>query len=1823
MPRMNQSGIARAGEVLDGRYEVISLLGEGGMGSVLLARDLAEGREICLKVLSGSPGDPNERALIAQEFRILKSLRHPNLEEVYDFGTLPPSGTPYFTSEYVRGRDLYAATEGMALADLAGLVSQACGALQFIHSRGLVHFDVKPENMLVDDSAPGGPRLKLIDFGLACDSASGPGRVVRGTPAYIAPEILRGEPADHRADLYSRGVTLHRLLCRAFPPPPGPGRAGRDDRASRPDTGVPAAGSLEPDPMRGVVLRLLDPVPDNRYAGAQEAMEDICRAAGRVPDAETPGTAEWRMSSGRFVGRAEETGFFAGLIDSKCGDGMVHVLTGEAGIGKTRLMREIGTRAQIGGWRFLRAAPKEEGGDEPGPMLKALAEVAPAGFAADGIPGAAPRPGARSGDADSGRDAAEEAARFREAVSGMLISASREKPVLLFLDDAQWADRETVETIAFVQRHLAILGARGGEIPPLLLFAAVRGDDASALSGAAACEVHRLSGLERGEIEALVASILGESEVPRPFADGIESFSSGNPLFVEEALKALARSGALRRSGSRWIFPANPPGGPDFPNGLAGLFEDSVKAAGPAARRVLEALSVWARPAEAGAAAVLAGGLPHEEIAASLRSLREAGLVDRTGGPRGWKWSFRHGYLRAFVRSRIEPGRLRALHEAAGRHLEADPAAGASPEEKAWHLLEGGVKDPGVQRALEAGARLRGISQYGSAAAVLAKALDLAGAGHPLRPELLIEIAESRKDSGDHAGALSSLEEALPLLEARGAESTGPLVETLTRTGEMLRATGRLGEAAAAFDRADATASGAGMETASGAARIAKAWVLVNQGMMSDALDLVRRTMRTNRSLHGEEAEGEAALICANILTRMGDYDGADAELMKAQRVFESLPGRRSLSTIHRFRGTVCMQRSRLAEAGKHLEASLAECMKYGRRREEMLTIEMLAVLCMRLLRLAEAWGHLRRGLESAALIRHEVGENRLLTLQGMLAGSRGDIRDGIETLRKVVEFWDARGMAHNRPISEGNLIELEVYAGMTADAATRLRRLRAFAKSSQDSSLLASTLRLLARYYHRRGKPAAVLRILDLRLGDRRKPPKGGMAVLLSQRALCLAQLGRLEESQRESATASKDLEAFGEPEAMLNSNLYEGLRLGVAGEFEASAALLEGVARRGAETGHRIVEASALAGLGGSLLRAGAYAKAEEAFRRAISLAGAVSLPVEGAAARLGMAEVLRARGDAAAAQAEIRDALALARGARASDLVRRAERMAAEGIVATPIPAGPPLERSAAGFSPGPLGALLSIFGRFAGAHPYPGILEEVMDAALSLSGLSRGFILSGPEEGFRKLVSRNVEEVQVGGTDPSRGIARQVFETGSPVYSADAAADPAFAGMKSVRGLGIRSLLCMPLRSAGRRIGVVYLDDPDRSGVFDPARLDLIQGLSDLAGVALEEARLRTKLEESEAAQSLRARNYEEQVKTQALALDEMRELLQARERELGAVGGYGGIVGRSEAMRRLFPLLDRVAATSLPVVIEGETGTGKELVARAIHAQGQRRGKTIMDINCAAIPETLLESELFGHVKGAFTGADRNRKGLIESANGGTLFLDEIGDMPMQLQSKLLRVLQEGEVRPLGAKASVPVDVRVICATNRDLAALVKAGSFREDLYYRLKVLSVRLPPLRDRREDIPILAAGFLTEHLNREGRESGSIRISPEALEVLSGHDWPGNVRELKNLIEGAAVFVQGGVITADDIRSRIGLKTRDSADEKRDLGDFKQAKADFEKSYVESLLSDSNGNVAEAARRSGIERGYLHRIMKKYKLQAADFKKTRGRKRGDRSEQ
>ncbi|MED5464486.1 MAG: sigma 54-interacting transcriptional regulator [Myxococcota bacterium] len=519
------------------------------------------------------------------------------------------------------------------------------------------------------------------------------------------------------------------------------------------------------------------------------------------------------------------------------------------------------------------------------------------------------------------------------------------------------------------------------------------------------------------------------------------------------------------------------------------------------------------------------------------------------------------------------------------------------------------------------------------------------------------------------------------------------------------------------------------------------------------------------------------------------------------------------------------------------------------------------------------------------------------------------------------------------------------------------------------------------------------------------------------------------------------------------------------------------------------------------------------------------------------------------------------------------------------------------------------LLAINRELTRDHNPTRLLERIIDAAIALSGAERGFIILRQEgdEAFSIPTARNIarESLQTEHLEFSHSIARRAIESTGPVTIMDALGDERFSEFTSVHHLQLRSVLCLPLHAPPHIEGALYLDDRRRINAFSQADVAMLSAFGDQAAIALSNARLVEQLQrKSDALEESRElieelnQRLQQELSAQSDELEHIRARHRAEESPEGT--GKHGMIGTSRAMREIYRVIERVSDKDVCVTILGESGTGKELVARGIHSASSRQGQFV-SVNCGAITPQLWESELFGHEKGSFTGAVRAKPGLFEVAQDGTLFLDEVGEMPLDMQVKLLRVLQQKEFRRVGGTRILTSNARIVCATNRDLEEMVREGLFREDLWYRINVVEVTLASLRERREDLPLLIEHFI----DRLGGTNPP-ELSRQALATLLDHDWPGNIRELENEVQRALVLCDE-VITAEDFSAKLRPSSRapDLSSTMGSLdGSLKEQVASFEKQLILRSLQNHQQKVAHSAKSLGLTRAGLYKKISKYDI-------------------
>jgi Nif-specific regulatory protein len=1003
-----------------------------------------------------------------------------------------------------------------------------------------------------------------------------------------------------------------------------------------------------------------------------------------------------------------------------------------------------------------------------------------------------------------------------------------------------------------------------------------------------------------------------------------------------------------------------------------------------------------------------------------------------------------------------------------------------------------------------------------------------AAAGERQRVRGLAEEAAKRADkAGRPSEAADWLRLAVGQLDRRDPDRA----DLRQRQADLLIASGRHREAYRALATSLRLARDAG-----GRARILarQARTLVSLSQFRRVLDRAGEARRLAASADLPDVAAEAAIAAGMAMLQLALYEEGFAFLTEAAAEHAQLGDGRGQAECLQLAG-LCSSKLRSPDAWEHLDQALDLSRESEDVRLEANVLISMALAESRAWRLLDSLRLLERARERIAA-RDDLRQQQLVLLNNManvleLSGRMDRALQVARETATIAANLGSRNWLLSSALNEGNALTL---AGRPAEAAALLSRALEDARSRELAQLGYVKLTLAEALMHcPEPDHVRIDGLLREILGDETAEPKLHLAALL------------LEMERQVSLGSEKPFEPIRTQYDELLGRHPDALEPPYRARADLALArhLLDEKEREAAEKSARETAAYAEA-KGLSDLAARAWGLIAEAQRGTGRQADADRSLERG-----------RRLLDEAAARIEDESM-------RRDFLDRRVYRS-----LRAPVPAGPSAGEE----------RLLAIYDmiRALNSEADPDLLlESMLDMALRVVRAERGMVLLREEgsDDYRVRVARNLEQETI--EDASEFSRNVVLKAGAgeAVLAVDTGQDERLRELKSVSMYGIRSVLCVPLRSRGRIVGAVYLDNRSDASLFTAEDLRFLEAFADHAALALENAQARRELE-----------------------LENQR-LQQAAETRVR----FGNIVGRSPAMQRVYELIRGVADNKAPVLVLGESGTGKELVARAIHFNGPRRRKPFVSENCAAIPETLLESELFGHVKGAFTGAERDRTGLFEQAEGGTLLLDEVGDMSAAMQARLLRVLQEGELRRVGGERWIAIDVRVIAATHRDLAAEVEAGRFREDLFYRLQVLVIPLPPLRERGEDIPLLVEHFLKRIAKERGRPAPKLRS--EVMELLERYRWPGNIRQLENTLQRLVLLAGEGPITTSVLESDAELR-------KALLGDAADTAPVFslehtEEQKIREALRAAEGNRTKAAKLLGISRATIFRKIKQYDL-------------------
>jgi predicted ATPase len=1641
-----------------------------------------------------------------------------------------------------------------------------------LHRCGLIHANVQPASVLIDAATHA---LCLDGFGRACreaDATSAP--AASGAPhashlSYASPEQTgrTNRVVDHRSDLYSAGVVFYELLTGQRPFSSSDPLELLHAHVAQTPAPVSERQAAVPDTLSRIVAKLLEKTPESRYQTAEGLRADleVCAAEWSERRSVTAFPLGARDVPRRFLvpqklyGRDRELATLARSFERACSGGCVLALVGGySGVGKTALIQELHGPIVRQGGRFVSGKFDQVARNVPyGALVQAFRSLVRQLLTEgeerlaswrDRIQSALGSNGAVLSDvipeielivgpqpAVPPLGPAEAQNRFRLVFQDLVaVLADREHPLVVFLDDLQWADAASLALLHPLLTspqlgHLCVIGSyRENELGPgHTLTATVAGLEAAGV------RVDRvvLEPLPLPELERFVGDCLHrQDDETRALARLVTEKTGGNPFFVIQFLKTLWREGLLEFDAERngWTFAMSEIALAPMTDNVVDLVTRRIERLSPQARRVLTLAACVGNSFELATLAIASETSP-EAVEAKLREAIDEGLLLRAAAG----FTFVHDRVQQAACAALPDQRAKALRLSIGRLL-LRKWDGAMAEERVFEVvghLNAGREFMSEETERVALARLDlTAGRRAKSSTAFREALDHFRIG----AELLTDTAWS-----------SHYELAFDLhREAAECEYLCGLFDEAERRFEAL-----LERARTPLDRA--------------------------------RVHELRLVQYENRSLYAE-----AARVGLEGLRLLGEplpssEDGKRAALeAELEAIAGRLGGRTIASLVDLPAASDPVQRM----AMRLLTATWAPVYVLG-------DAVLPSLISARLVRLSIEQGN--TGDSAYGYVTHAITVGPL----------RGDFAAAYE--------WGTLALAVNERFAD-RALRAKVHQQFNAHVTLWRRPFETCAHHAREAcrSGLQNGDFVYAGYGAFTESWPAFLTSRSLERFVRELTPN--LALLRRIRASHLAAAHGLMLSWaralmgRTAGPRSLTGEGFDEEsfarEFAANpffGTLLQAARLHLALLLQDTAAALAAAAEARRLGGGRGTVWPVLLDVWESIALTTAYppegervcARWADLLARRESLRTlAESCPENFRCHFLILeAEMTRVRGDDAEALDLFDEAIREARRtdslqgeAMAQELcgrmwLRRGNETAAAAHLAQAhrcyeewgaaakvrqleerYPSLRPAEEE------GRLPSLdLATVTKAAHALSVEIVLDELLrklvGIALENAGAERGFFLQEKEgrlviEAEGAVGSPAVGVLESRPLDSSEGLARAVVHyvraTGESLVIGEATRDERFAADPYVQRVRARSILCMPVVHQSKLGGILYLENNLVADAFTAERMRVLEVLCAQAAISLENARLyRERTEEVE-----RRRLAEEGLRTALAEVESLKNRLEAEnvylQEEIRREHDFEEMVGNSPALLRVLEVVAQVAPADSTVLITGETGTGKELVARAIHDRSRRKGRPLVKVNCGAIPAGLVEAELFGHVKGAFTGALEKRTGRFELAQGGTVFLDEIGELPLETQVKLLRVLQEHEFEPVGGSRTVLVDVRVIAATNRDLDAAVRAGLFRSDLYYRLNVLPVAIPPLRDRREDVPQLVAFFLSRFSRRFGKNLTG--VSRETMQRLCGYPWPGNIRELQNVIERAVVLARGPVLVLDRDLNPVARGAREERVEK-----------------------------------------------------------------------
>lgn len=1729
-------------DIVNSRYNVIESLGLGGMGEVFKVLDGTDGQEKALKILK--PGLISRIDSFKDEFKILTQLHYPYLVRVYDFG-LDQNKIPFYTMDYLTGGDIKARAFKISLKEFYRLALTALAALDYIHSRNIIHGDLKPSNIMFDEL----DNLRLVDFGLAVHLHSDKAPRSSGTLEFAPPEMIKSQGYSSKSDLYSLGLVLYEVL---FDRPFFEGTTS-DILAFKLEKKIelpPFPGNKGGPALQSIMSRMIENNPGDRFGSAGEAFrafeklyyESELDGAGYRYG--TFDTSRDYFERAAFSGREEEYEILKRSYESLAdGRNKLIYISGESGVGKSRLTEQFKYDIQMEGGHFIGTICDQHDNRPLAPLIKILeqlflnfdADLEHFTELGDEIKRLFPRlfpdlPG--EPDINRGRQ------RLFDNLFKYIQDISSGRPLVLLIEDLQWADSQTIDFLDYLARLGMTREITGGNGFLLIVSSRII-PEALDWEFKDFAERMELKPADQLLWQEYINNLFGDFEPPQEFSEKLFHETGGNFFFVEELLKSFADGKALVRSGGFWKL--RPEMLVDF--ATPRTVQESIE-------RRLSGLSLQHQVIVDQAAAIGSVFNPEDVLilagySQEARELLNELVTLRVFHRQNGDFAFLNNQIKNVAYAAIDEAKKPLFHRRIAQYFEA---RGAEPDFLASHFAAADDKSRALKYLFHAADNANAVFGWQQASDFYGQALDL------------IKSWDDPPESARFK-ALLGRGAALVNIDPRRAETIfdDALYETqntadhdrnevsvLIRQAENSQHLGDNEKSLRLYDRALGVGGSDDRESRwpdlTGEAYMGKGWTLSKLGNLDDAGKQYFKAL--DYFIDNPERMCRVLSYLGIVSIRQGDFAGGLDFYNRSLKVCQDNDYKWPAMQLYGNIGNVYNARNEYNKALEYYTKSMDIALDISDRRIEAIN----------LLNIGNAYNNLGKpnnalvNFEQALKIQKAIGDrgsegicyNNLaetFLILGSLKKAYDYALKGLEVAREIKE---PRIELANRRSAADALLAVNDIAEADRFIGAALRQADEIKDDFQKSWALAIKAEIACNRENYGEAETIIERVLESDIED------VGLRVRL---LVCQAEICFKHKNLTDAGSTIKKMGKLDLPISLKSSYHY----------------------LRGKIFYYQADDVQSLSA-------------AEKELELAIGLADKYNTLNEKPKYLFHLAMVRKERGINYKSVFEraknLASGLCVGWPAIVQQRYIKQYELDLQDAVEEQI-----MEKSSKekGFE-----ILFEVAKSINSILELDPLLNRVMDLMLENMNAERGFIMLKDNDGkLEPVVARNIDKETIIDEDSiSHSTTNDVFKTGKPLLMNRTPGEN--LERESVVDFHITSIICAPLILNEQISGIVYIDSRATTHVFNNDDLEFLQSFCNLAAIAIENARL-------------------------ADHLSDQNVYLQ---KQVERSSSFKNIIGRSSPMQKVFRMAESVAGTDATVVITGESGTGKELLARAIHFASQRKSAKFIPVDCGALPESLLESELFGHKKGSFTGAISDRVGLFDEANGGTIFLDEVTNTSMNFQVKLLRVIQEGEFRRVGDVKSRRVDIRIIAATNKNLESEVKAGKFREDLYYRLNVVNIPLPALRERKEDIPILANYFLESVCQKMKISSKS--ITSKAIDYLVNYKWPGNVRQLENVIERIVIFSKDQSVDVSDLPQEIkSMFDNMPADSKTQLSvpktkvELKAAKAQLDRLFLVGVMEQADGNVMQAARLSGMDRTQLHHMFNKYSIDAGTFRK------------